>query len=81
MSPGRILRTWMPAIHAGMTEAAEGPSPRTSVLAERSTSFLSSVGERNLHESLRGKVPVQARLTSCEHLGYRSADDPHAQNQ
>ena len=42
--------------------------------------FLSSVGERNLHESLRGESPVQARLTSCEHLGYRSANDPHAQN-
>jgi hypothetical protein len=24
---GRILRAWMPSIHAGMTEAADGQTP------------------------------------------------------
>ena len=27
----RILRAWMPAIHAGMTEAADGPKTRRTL--------------------------------------------------
>ena len=37
---GRILRAWMPAIHAGMTEAADGQSPSNNgVGVEGCTSF------------------------------------------
>ena len=28
---GRILRAWLPAIHAGMTEAADGQNPRRTL--------------------------------------------------
>ena len=47
---GRILRAWMPAIHAGMTEAADGQNPRrTLVVAWREIPpFSSSAGERKL---------------------------------
>ena len=37
---GRILRAWMPAIHAGRTEAADGQSPSNNgVGVEGCTSF------------------------------------------
>ncbi len=47
---GRILRAWMPAIHAGMPEAAEGQKPPSSIGGglEGCTSFSCSVGECKL---------------------------------
>jgi hypothetical protein len=38
---GRILRAWMPAIHAGMTEAADGQAPSNiDVGVQECTSFM-----------------------------------------
>jgi hypothetical protein len=47
---GRILRAWMPAIHAGMTEAADGQNPRRTLAVARREipPFSSSAGERKL---------------------------------
>jgi hypothetical protein len=47
---GRILRAWMPAIHAGMTEAADGQKPRRTlaVACREIPPFSSSAGERKL---------------------------------
>ena len=47
---GRILRAWMPAIHAGMTEAADGKNlRRTLAVAWRKIPpFSSSAGECKL---------------------------------
>ena len=46
---GRILRAWMPAIHAGMTEAADGQaSSNIGVGVEGCNSFSCFVGERKL---------------------------------
>jgi hypothetical protein len=37
---GRILQAWMPAIHAGMTEAADGQTPSNiGVGVQGGTSF------------------------------------------
>ena len=52
---GRILRAWMPAIHAGMTEAADGQSPSNNgVGVEGCTSFLMLCGRVQTHDTLRG---------------------------
>jgi hypothetical protein len=47
---GCILRAWMPAIHAGMTEAADGQKLRRTVAVAwwEIPPFSSSVGERKL---------------------------------
>ena len=46
---GRILRAWMPAIHAGMTEAADGQKPRRTLAAAwRDVPFSCSLGERKI---------------------------------
>ena len=47
---GRILRAWMPAIHAGMTEAADGQNPRRTLAVawKEIPPFSSSAGERKL---------------------------------
>ena len=61
---GRILRAWMPAIHAGMTEAADGQSPSNNgVGVEGCTSFFMLCGECKLmtHFVVKSAFLVLAR--------------------
>jgi hypothetical protein len=52
---GRILRAWMPAIHAGMTEAADGQSTSNNgVGVEGCTSFFMLCGRVQTHDTLCG---------------------------
>ena len=63
---GCILRAWMPAIHAGMTEAADGePGRRTLTLAWRGIPpFSFSVGPAEDHELLRRHILSLSRSSA-----------------
>jgi hypothetical protein len=52
---GRILRAWMPAIHAGMTDAADGQNAVDMALAFRMQLLFHARRASAVHETLRGK--------------------------
>ena len=66
---GRILRAWMPAIHAGMTEAADRQKPRRTlaVVCRKIPPFSFSVGERKIMDHVVAS-PSFRRLERLQHL-------------
>ena len=65
---GRVLRAWMPAIHAGMTETADGRRRSSDV-----PPFSSSVGERKL----MNHFVIAANTTTSILLPSASGDRRH----